>query len=106
MIDRRRLIVGAAAVAAAAGLPTLPASAEPRIYVGMHRPAGTLRMGQAMDFVSEDPLTGVRHLYRVVVTSISRSKRGGRWFELEGVGEPVEVGEDEPVGLRPPSASA
>lgn len=100
MIGRRDFLVGTVAVAAAAGLPVLPASADPRIYVGMHRPAGTLRMGQDMDFVSEDPLTGVRSVHRVVVTRIRRSKRCGRWFELEGAGEARPVGDDEPLGLR------
>lgn len=97
-IDRRRLIVGAAAVVAA--FSALPASATPSIYVGMRCPPGTLRLGQAMDFVSEDPLTGVRYLHRVVVTQMKWPKRDSWWFELEGVGEAVPVGENERLGLR------
>jgi hypothetical protein len=96
-IDRRSLIVGAAAVVAASAVP---ASATPSIYVGMRRPPGTLRIGQAMDFVSEDPLTGVRYLHRVVVTRIRWPKRDSWWFELEGVGDAVAVGENERLGLR------
>lgn len=96
-IDRRSLIVGAAAAVAASALP---ATATPSIYVGMRRPPGTLRLGQTMDYVSEDALTGVRYLHRVVVTRIRWPKRGSLWFELEGVGEAVPVDENEPLGLR------